>query len=91
MQKQYHGVFCGDAVSTINKAWENRTNGYLLTSDGPDVYIIPFDNAGYAGGYAGQRNNLKSITIVTEKGTNKIITGFPRSIYKYTLEGLIGN
>lgn len=40
--------------------------------------------------YGGQRNNLNYVTIVTQKGTANIITGFQGNGYKYTLQGLIG-
>jgi RHS repeat-associated protein len=80
LQKELHGVFYGDAVSTINNAWTlARENRVLPTIDGGvDIYTVPFPNAGWAGGYAGQGQNLNSVTIITVTGTNRIITGFPR-------------
>lgn len=54
------------------------------------MYIIPYENASYAGGYGGQCNNLNSITIITQKDTNNIITGFPGNGHKYGINGLIG-
>ena len=90
LSKPSHGVFYGDSVSTINKAWDNRANGYMLSEGNTDLYIIPYQNAGFAGGYGGQGNNLNYVTIVTQKGTNNIITGFPGNGYKYTVEGIIG-
>ena len=90
LTKAEHGVFYGEAKNTIEKAWENRTNGYMITSGNKDIYIIPYENVGYAGGYGGQGNNLNYITIITQKGTNNIITGFPGNGYKYTIDGLIG-
>lgn len=88
--KVEHGVFYGDAKNTIEKAWENRANGYMITSGNKDIYIIPYENVGYAGGYGGQGNNLNYITIITQKGTNNIISGFPGNGYKYTVDGIIG-
>jgi len=88
--KPEHGIFYGDAVDTINKAWSNRASGYMMTAGNVDLYIVPYRNAGYAGGYLGQGNNLNHVTIVTQKGTNNIITGFPGSGYKYTVDDLIG-
>ena len=88
--KVEHGVFYGDAKNTIEKAWENRANGYMITSGNKDIYIIPYENVGYAGGYGCQGNNLNYITIITQKGTNNIISGFPGNGYKYTVDGIIG-
>lgn len=62
----------------------------MLSEGNTDLYIIPYQNAGFAGGYGGQGNNLNYVAIVTQKGTNNIITGFPENGYKYTLEGLTG-
>ncbi len=90
LSKPSHGVFYGDSTSTINKAWNNRGNGYMISEGNTDLYIIPYQNAGYAGGYGGQGNNLNYVTIITQKGTNNIITGFPENGYKYTEAGLIG-
>lgn len=77
LNKRSHGVFYGSAVITINKAWKNRKTGYKVADGNVDLYIIPFGNVGYAGGYSGQGNNLNVITIVMLKDTNGIITGFP--------------
>lgn len=41
------------------------------------MYVIPFANAGYAGGIGGQGENLNSVTIITEGGTNRIVTSYP--------------
>lgn len=90
LSKPSHGVFYGDSVSTINKAWDNRANGYMLSEGNTDLYVIPYQNVGFSGGYGGQGNNLNYVTIVTQKGTNNIITGFPGNGYKYTIEGIIG-
>ena len=90
LSKPSHGVFYGDSISTINKVWDNRGNGYMISEGNTDLYIVPYQNAGYAGGYGGQGNNLNYVTIITQKGTNNIITGFPGNGYKYTEAGLIG-
>lgn len=58
-----------------------------------DVYIIPRANSGYSGGYSGQLKNFDHITLVTETGTNKVVTAFlsgrtpqlPNN-YKFTFE-----
>lgn len=90
MTKQSHGVFYGDSQNTLNKAWQNKSQGIVISEGNTDMYIIPYENAGYAGGYGGQCNNLNSITIITQKDTNNIITGFPGNGYKYGINGLIG-
>lgn len=43
-------------------------------------YFIPYPNSGYAGGYAGQGNNLGYVTIITKTNTNQIITGYPSGL-----------
>jgi len=85
LQKPEHGVFYGDAKDTINKAWENRAEGTMTRKpgSGTDEYVIPYPNAGYAGGYKGQRENLNYVSIVTKEGTSQIITGFPGNTTKY--------
>lgn len=90
LSKSSHGVFYGNSQSTINRAWQNRANGHMITVGNTDIYIIPYENAGYAGGFGGQGNNLNCVTIVTQRGTNNIITGFPGNGYSYTIDGLIG-
>lgn len=77
LQKPSHGVFYGDPVSVTNDAWSNRGNIQPITQNGVDIYQIPRANAGYAGGYQGQGQNLNYVTIITRQGTNKIITVFP--------------
>jgi integrase/recombinase XerD len=39
--------------------------------------LIPFANSGYAGGFSGQLQNLNNVTIITQQGMPRIITGFP--------------
>lgn len=73
--KYLHGIFTGDAVSTINEAWKRR--GSPTTIGDTDIYIIPYANVGTEGGYAGSGAQLHHVKIVTQKGTNNIITGFP--------------
>jgi filamentous hemagglutinin len=42
-----------------------------------DIYVIPRANAGYQGGFSGQGQNLNNVVVITEKGSTKIITGYP--------------
>lgn len=90
LTKQSHGVFYGNSQNTINSAWQNKSKGIKISEGNTDMYIIPHENAGYAGGFGGQRNNLNTVTIITQKGTNNIITGFPGNGYRYTVDGIIG-
>ncbi len=48
-----------------------------VTVNGTDVYVIPRPNSRWAGGFAGQGQNLDTVTIITKQGTNQIITAFP--------------
>ncbi|NDI36496.1 polymorphic toxin-type HINT domain-containing protein [Chengkuizengella sediminis] len=77
LQKKEHGVFYGNPTDVINNAWNNKGNVTPITEGNVDIYHIPYPNAGHAGGYASQGQNLDYITIITQKDTNKIITGFP--------------
>ena len=90
LSKLSHGVFYGNSQNTINNAWKNKSNGIKISEGNTDMYIIPYENAGYSGGFGGQGNNLNTVTIITQKGTNNIITGFPGNGYRYALNGLIG-
>jgi len=87
--KPDHGVFYGNSVNRINDAWANKGSTSPITQGNVDLYIITSQNAGYAGGYRGQGQNLNTITIITKTGTNQIITGFPGSGYSYDLNGLL--
>jgi len=79
LQKASHGIFYGDPVSRVNEAWTigQKLGIQPVTVNGADIRVIPRPNAGYAGGFTGQGQNLDTLTIVTKAGTNKIITGFP--------------
>lgn len=90
LSKLSHGVFYGNSQNTINNAWKNKSNGIKISEGNTDMYIIPYENAGYSGGFGGQGNNLNTVTIITQKGTNNIITGFLGNGYRYALNGLIG-
>ncbi|WP_244102210.1 filamentous hemagglutinin N-terminal domain-containing protein [Burkholderia gladioli] len=79
LNKPNQGVFYGDPVSTVNDAWSTvrQTGMQPVTNGGTDIYVVPRQNSGYAGGYTGQRQNLNSVTIITVHGTNQIVTAFP--------------
>lgn len=79
VQKATHGVFYGDPVDVTNNAWAigQRLKIKPVFANDADFYIIPRPNSGYAGGFAGQGQNYNTVTIVTQPGTNKLITGYP--------------
>ncbi|MEK4424980.1 hypothetical protein [Solibacillus sp. FSL K6-1523] len=45
--------------------------------NGNDKYVIPSPEAGLEGGSRGLGDILNNVTIITEGGTNKIVTAFP--------------
>ena len=78
-----HGVFNGDPINLTADAWkrakelgiEPQIQGNRL------VYDIPYPNAGIQGGnpgLPGHGQTLNTIRIVTEAGSNRVITAFPR-------------
>jgi len=77
LQKEAHGVFFGNPQEVVEKAWAGKGNVTPVLQNGTDVYIIKYQNAGYAGGYSGQGQVLNNVTIITQAGTNKVITAFP--------------
>lgn len=77
LQKKHHGVFYGNPIDVVNKAWAKKGKMNPITQGNVQLYHIPYPNAGYAGGYAGQGQNLNYVTIVIKKDTNKIITAYP--------------
>ncbi|MDW8803195.1 hypothetical protein P8V03_18875, partial [Clostridium sp. A1-XYC3] len=89
LQKPEHGIFYGDPVKMINNAWINAKNITPITSGGADIYHIPFQGAGYAGGYGGQLQNLNHITIITRQGTNRLITAYPGMGGNYNINLLL--
>lgn len=78
LSKPKHGVFNGDAIDITNDAWANRAGVTpIRQSNGNDIYVIPCSNSGIEGGNAGSGNTLDSVTIITEGGTNNVVTSFP--------------
>lgn len=75
--KEVHGVFYGNPIEVINRAWENRANGRISVGKDKEAYVIPYPNSGYESGYGGQGRNLNYVTIVVKRGTNKLVTGYP--------------
>ncbi len=79
LSKPDHGVFNGDGVDLTNKAWEEakRLN---LSPDANGTLVVPFNNAGRAGGSNAVGNPeqlLNNITIQMIPNTNQIITAYP--------------
>jgi RHS repeat-associated protein len=79
LTKPKHGVFSNDSITMTNNAWNNGNHGVtpIRQANGNDKYVIPFPGAGTEGGYSGSGGTLNSITIITEAGTNNVITSFP--------------
>ena len=48
-------------------------NGYMLSEGNANLYIIPYQNTGFASGYGGQEKNLNYVTIITQRETDNII------------------
>jgi Possible hemagglutinin (DUF637)/Pre-toxin domain with VENN motif len=79
LDKPVQGVFYGDPLLVTNAAWKDAQllNIKPVTVGNRDYYIVPRPNSGYAGGAGGQRLNLDYVTIITETGTNKLVTSIP--------------
>jgi hypothetical protein len=79
LTKPNQGVFYGNPVSTIEDAWAiAQRNGLKpVTVGNRDIYVIPRPNSGYAGGMGGQLENYNHVTVITEAGTSRVVTGYP--------------
>jgi filamentous hemagglutinin len=79
LTKPNQGVFYGNPVSTIEDAWTiAQRNGLKpVTVGNRDIYVVSRPNSGYAGGIGGQLENYNHVTIITEAGTSKVVTGYP--------------
>jgi hypothetical protein len=66
----------GYSLLSSHSGWADKDVTFLKSLTflrGVEVYA----DAGYAGGYAGQGQNLNKIRIVTEANSNKIIISYP--------------
>ncbi len=77
MSKPKHGVFNGDAVEITENAWKSRGKAIIRENGNKVEYTIPYNNAGYQGGYNGTGQQLNNVKIVVLKGTTDIISAFP--------------
>lgn len=79
LTKPTQGVFYGNPVSTVEDAWAiaNQNGLEPVTSGNRDIYVVPRPNSGYAGGMGGQLENYNNVTIITESGTNRVVTAYP--------------
>jgi hypothetical protein len=79
LTKPNQGVFYGDPIAATEDAWSIARTSSLdpVTVGSRDIYVIPRPNSGYAGGMGGQLGNLDNITLITEQGTNRVVTAFP--------------
>ena len=79
LTKPNQGVFYGDPVASVEDAWAiAQQNGLKpVTVGNRDIYVVPRANSGYAGGMSGQLENYNHVTIITEAGTPRVVTGYP--------------
>jgi RHS repeat-associated protein len=79
MSKPNQGVFYGNPVGITEDAWAiaKQSGTQPITVGNRDIYVISRPNSGYAGGYLGQLENLDHVTIITETGSNRVVTAFP--------------
>ncbi|WP_279314040.1 hypothetical protein [Acetobacter sp. AN02] len=79
LTKPNQGVFYGDPVATVEDAWATAIRESIKpeTIGNRDVYVVPQPNSGYAGGMGGQLQNYDNVTIITEKGTSRVVTAYP--------------
>lgn len=75
--KENHGIFNQNPLEIFKKVQEqmsdkNKSYGYLS-----DIYLIKFENCGYAGGRMGDGHTLNYVTIITYPDSKKLITMFP--------------
>ena len=77
--KPNQGVFYSNPVSVVDDAWAiaQQNNLKPVTVGNRDFYVVPRPNSGYAGGMSGQLQNFDYVTIITESGTPRIVTGYP--------------
>ncbi|WP_237401737.1 MULTISPECIES: hypothetical protein [Saccharibacillus] len=80
MNRDTHGVFSQNPVSTLNQAWNKVQQNNLQPSGhraGADIYRVPYPNAGRGGGRLDNGQTLNTMEIVVMEGTNKLLTGYP--------------
>ncbi|MFT4193185.1 hypothetical protein, partial [Ottowia sp.] len=79
LTKPNQGVFYGDPIFVIENSWSIARQQSInpVTVGNRDIYVVPRPNSGYAGGMGGQLENLNYVTIITETGTARIVTGYP--------------
>jgi hypothetical protein len=79
LTKPNQGVFYGDPIAATEGAWATaqRVGTQPVTVGNRDIYIVGRPNSGYSGGYSGQLDNLDYITLITETGSNRVVTAFP--------------
>jgi hypothetical protein len=79
LTKPNQGVFYGNPVATIEDSWAIAKREVIepVTVGNRDIYVVPRPNSGCAAGMAGQRGNFDHVTIITEAGTSRSVTGYP--------------
>lgn len=79
LTKLNQGVFYGDPIAATEDAWATAQEAGVqpVTVGNRDIYVVGRPNSGYSGGYSGQLENLDYITLITETGSNRVVTAFP--------------
>jgi filamentous hemagglutinin len=79
LTKPNQGVVYGNPVFTMEDAWLIAQQRAIkpITVGNRDIYVVSRPNSGYAGGMGGQLENYNHVTIITETGTNRVVTGYP--------------
>ena len=93
ISKLEHGVFYGNPIEVTNEAWAiaQEQNIRPILIGGRDHYIIPRANSGFASGAIGNRENLNHVLLITEHGTNQIVTSLPSSATTANIRAFINS
>ncbi len=93
VSKLEHGVFYGNPIEVTNEAWviAQEQNIRPILIGGRDHYIIPRANSGFASGAIGNRENLNHVLLITEHGTNQIVTSFSSSATTANIRSFINS
>lgn len=75
--KPKHGVFYQPPLQVLDNAWKRRGSSKKIRTSSVDIYHIPYPNAGWEGGKFGSGKKLHYVTVIFDKGTNKIKTAYP--------------
>jgi hypothetical protein len=79
LQKPHQDIFYSDPIGNTERAWAkiNAENIKPITIGEVDCYLVSYNNSGFAGGMGGQLQNQDYVTIITQAGTNNVMTAYP--------------